>query len=232
MPKSKDPMRSKYVFLKTVLDPKDGLVPELTRRCVGWSLVWALHEHDVTPHYHAALRFASSESWSWLRDWYQGEPARDAHSYVAAGRGWQRCVRYLLHLDSPDKPVIPRRNLSYAGEITDDEVSMLLGRPRASLLADIRNAPHKDTFALVDWLVNEKGHTPGEVAQMLRCITAVNQFLGPLSLLNVPDAFPQALSQAASCVGPDVSPLGDAPDDDHEDGLPEDLGLLPDDLID
>ena len=74
---------------------------------------------------------------------------------------------------------------------------MLLGGLARPCFADIRNAPKIDTFSLVDWLVNEKGHTPGEVAQMLRCITAVNQYLGPLSLLARPGDIPGSFGPSA-----------------------------------
>lgn len=216
--------RSKYCFYKTQLDPALTVDPWLRDWGIGWSHVWAKHEHDPNNvHYHGVIRFASTVSWQWLRNKLQ-EPQNDPHAYSAVGRGWQRCVRYLLHLDSPDKPPIPRANLSYSGDITEDEIAMLLGRPRASLLSDIRNAPHKDTFALVDWLVNEKGHTPGEVAQMLRCITAVNQFLGPLSLLARPGDIPSAFGPAS--LGPDSGlPETDLVDDDPfaDPDLPDDL---------
>lgn len=215
--------RSKYVFLKTVVDPGLVIAPWLRERYCGWSMVWAKHEHDPkNVHYHAVIRFASTESWQWLRDRLQS-PSVDPHAFSQAGRGWQRCVRYLLHLDSPDKPAIPRSNLSYIGDITDDEISMLLGRPRASLLSDIRNAPHKDTFALVDWLVNEKGHTPGEVAQMLRCITAVNQFLGPLSLLSRPGDIPGSFGPSFEGDLPGIAGQDPFDDGPFDSGLPDDL---------
>lgn len=233
---AKDTTRSKYVFLKTILDPddrRDGaqcLLDVLAANSTGWSIVWARHDHAETSaagssptHYHAVIRFASTESWSWLRSWLHDH---DGHEYCAAGRGWQRCVRYLLHLDSPDKPVIPRSNLQYRGEITEDEISMLLGRPRASLLADIRLAPHKDTFGLVDWLVNERGHTPGEVAQMLRCIMEVNRYVGPISLLARTEDIPKSF---AVDVDRSISPPGETCEGD--DGLPNDLGCLPSDLF-
>lgn len=226
--------RSKYVFLKTILDPdarRDGaqcLLDVLAARSTGWSIVWARHEHaecgQTSPtHYHAVIRFAMPESWDWLFNWLH---ERDGHEYCAAGRGWQRCVRYLLHLDSPDKPPIPRSNLSYRGEITEDEVSMLLGRPRASLLADIRMAPRRDTFSLVDWLVNERGHTPGEVAQMLRCIMEVNRYVGPLSLLARTDDIPNSFAADAG-----LTVSARAEDQSIGDGIPDDLGDLPSDLF-
>lgn len=216
--------RSKYVFYKTQLDPATSVDPWLRDWGIGWAHVWAKHEHDPkNVHYHGVIRFAVPTSWQWFRDKIQ-EPGNDPHAYSAAGRGWQRCVRYLLHLDSPDKPPIPRCNLSYSGDISEDEIAMLLGRPRASLLSDIRNAPKKDTFGLVEWLVNEKGHSPGEVAQMLRCITAVNSYLGPLSLLSRPGDIPGAFPGGARMVSSPVQ------DDDPFDDDGDEFGFVPDDL--
>lgn len=221
----KDATRSKYVFVKTQLDPKEILVPALREHSHDWAIVWAKHEDDPkNVHFHAVIRFASTESWAWLRADLMN---KDEHSYSAAARGWQRCVRYLLHLDSPDKPPIPRENLSWAGEISDDEISMLLGRPRAYLLHDLRSAPFHDTFRLVDWLVNERGHGPGEVTAMLNCIMAANKFLGPIASL---DGNPTIAAGEESGFDLPCSPLGEpAIEADFDDGS---LGGLPDDLFD
>lgn len=217
----KEATRSKYVFIKTIWNPGETIVPLLRDRCHDWAIVWAKHQDDpLNVHYHAVIRFASTESWQWLRNSLM---ENDPHSYSAAARGWQRCVRYLLHLDSPDKPPIPRENLSYAGDISDDEVSMLLGRPRAYLLHDLQTAPFRDTFRLVDWLINERGHGPGEVTAMLNCIMAANKFLGPLA------ASPEVSSSNASIDESPDSPPGESGFvDDVFDGI---VGL-PDDVWD
>lgn len=93
--------RSKYVFLKTILDPDDRsdgaqcLLDVLAANSTGWSIVWARHDHAETgpstspTHFHAVIRFASTECWDWLFIWLHNH---DGHEYCAAGRGWQRCV--------------------------------------------------------------------------------------------------------------------------------------------
>lgn len=210
-------LRSRYVFGMLNADPAD-LALEIRKRVPDTSVVWAMHDHDAgNVHWHFVVRFPMVTDWQWLRDRCMD---LDRHSNSQIGRGWQRCVRYLLHLDNPDKPVIPRRNLSYLG-IDDDEVAMLLGRPRASLLADIKSAAARDVFGLVDWLVNERGHTPGEVAQMLRCISSVMQYLGPaqLALASPADGLPSSLGNYLAEV-----------DREEDSTLPDDLGALPDDL--
>lgn len=223
---AEDKCRSKYVFIKTILDPSSApvfpqgrsIVAEVLRREVGSCVVWAKHgqhDGDGCDHFHAVVRFADQTPWSWLRaDLMNADP----HSYSAPGRGWQRCVRYLLHLDNPDKVPIPRENLAFRGAISQDEVDMLIGRPRAALINDIRQgAPGRTTFQLVDWLCCERGHSPGEVAQMLRCIVAVNSYLGPIQYADQPIPGVQPLADPRLGDDPPGPPVDDPfgpPDDD------------------
>lgn len=221
-------LRSKYVFIKSILNPHDKWFADLKEHDHDVALVWArhdAHDGDDVEHFHAVIRFSGQMDWTWLRSQMMRD---DPHSYSKPARSWQRCIRYLLHLDNPDKPPVPRENLGFAGGIGADEVEMLLGKPRGMLLTDIRNAGRRSTFELVDWLVNERGHGPGEVAQMLRCIVAVNQFLGPLSNADGVPAVP-ALSGAT------VDDDGLPEDLEFADGFPKmqsDVLTPPDDLVD
>lgn len=224
-------LRSKYVFIKTILAPDVLLWPSIKQRDPDAALVWAkhdAHDGDDVEHYHAVIRFTTQADWSWLRrDLMKADP----HSYSKAARAWQRCVRYLLHLDNPDKPPVPRANLGFVGGISVDEIEMLLGKPRGMLLHDIRTAGQRNTFELVDWLVNERGYGPGEVCQMLRCIVAVNAYLGPIQAADFAPA-PPVPALAGATVDDDELPE----DLEFEDGIPaarkHDDDEVPDDLVD
>lgn len=182
--------RSRYVAVKTSLeavpDPR-VLVDRILNAWPEASICWANHpaEPGGHPHTHYMIRFPCQTSWGRLRGWLQ-DPGHgmDPHSYCAVGRSWTRSVRYLLHLDNPDKDFIPRENFQFAGEIKKEEVDILLGAPRKPLLEDIRSSKcPKSPFGFVDWLVNERGHSPGEVASMLRCVLAASEYIARLSEL-------------------------------------------------
>lgn len=169
-------LRSKYVVIKTyadALDPSE-VVEKIQKDYPDCAVVWARHP-GKSPHDHYVVRFAmAGTTWTNLRNWLM---QRDPHSYSQVGRMWTRSVRYLLHLDNPEKEPIPRDNLMWAGEIDEDEIHVLLGAPRASLLGDLQHLPDGKTATdAVDWLVNERGHGPGEVAAMVRCLMAVAEY--------------------------------------------------------
>lgn len=188
-------MRSKYLAIKTSLeaiqDPEE-LVRFIRRAKVDGGLgqpnaaiCWANHpaESGGHPHTHYIVRFPDQAYWSAVRAWLQAPPARDPHSYCDVGRSWTRSVRYLLHLDNPEKDPIPRENFKFVG-LDQSEVDVLLGAPRQSLLNDIRSAHcPKSPFGFVNWLVNERGHTPGEVASMIRCVLAASEYVARLAEL-------------------------------------------------
>lgn len=176
---AEDLTRSRYVAIKTSLEAVPDPLAVVHRIASEWpeaAIVWANHpaESGGHPHTHYMVRFPVQTSWGSLRKWLMNV---DPHSYSAVGRSWTRAVRYLLHLDNPEKDFIPRDSLHWSG-IPDEEVEIILGAPRRPLLNDIRNpsAP-KTPFGFVDWLVNERGHSPGEVASMLRCVLAASEYV-------------------------------------------------------
>lgn len=187
-------LRSKYVAIKTSLEaiPNPEVVVNWIRTAKSdgglgqpdAAVCWANHpaESGGHPHTHYIVRFPEQVYWGSLRSWLQ-DPIRDPHSYSDVGRSWTRSVRYLLHLDNPEKEPISRDNLKYVG-LDVSEIEVLLGAPRQSLLNDIQSvhAP-RSTFRFVNWLVNERGHSPGEVASMIRCVLAASEYVARLSEL-------------------------------------------------
>lgn len=185
-------LRSKYLAIKTSLeavpDPAELVRFIRTAKKDGGlgqpdaAICWADHPAEAGghPHTHYIVRFPDQCYWGAVRNWCM---TRDPHSYSDVGRSWTRSVRYLLHLDNPEKDPIPRDHFFFVG-LDQSEVDVLLGAPRQSLLNDIRSAhcPHSP-FGFVNWLVNERGHTPGEVASMIRCILAASEYVARLSEL-------------------------------------------------
>lgn len=185
-------LRSKYLAIKTSLeaipDPKK-VVDWIRRSKVDGGLgqpdaavVWANHpaESGGHPHTHYIVRFPDQTYWGAIR----GKLIEfgDLHAYSDVGRSWSRSCRYLLHLDNPEKEPIPRENLHWIG-IDKSEIEVLMGAPRQCLLNDIRNCPSKSPFGFVSWLVNERGHSPGEVASMIRCVLASSEYVARLAEL-------------------------------------------------
>lgn len=185
-------LRSKYLAIKTSLeavpDPAELVRFIRTAKKDGGlgqpeaAVCWADHPAEAGghPHTHYIVRFPDQCYWGAVRSWCM---QRDPHSYSDVGRSWTRSVRYLLHLDNPEKDPIPRENFRFVG-LDQSEVDVILGAPRQSLLNDIRSAHcPKSPFGFVNWLVNERGHTPGEVASMIRCVLAASEYVARLAEL-------------------------------------------------
>ena len=187
-------LRSKYLAIKTSLeaipDPQkvvDYIKRPKTQGGLGQpdaAICWANHPAETGghPHTHYVVRFPSQAYWGGIRT--ELKNMGDNHAYSDVGRSWSRAVRYLLHLDNPEKEPIPRENFHFEG-LAKEEVEIILGAPRQSLFNDIRNpvVVRRSPFELVNWLVNERGHSPGEVCSMLRCVMAASEYVARLQEL-------------------------------------------------
>lgn len=185
-------MRSKYLAVKTSLEaiPDPRVVVDYIRRPktdggLGQpdaAIVWANHPAECGghPHTHYIVRFRDQTYWGDIRR--KLKQLGDDHAYSDVGRSWSRSCRYLLHLDNPEKEPIPRDNLQYEG-VEKSEIEMIMGAPRRCLLNDIRKAPTANPFGFVSWLVDERGHSPGEVASMIRCVLAAGEYVARMAEL-------------------------------------------------
>lgn len=225
-------LRSKYLAIKTSLEA----IPD-PRRVVDWirqpkkdgglgqpeaAIVWANHpaESGGHPHTHFIVRFPDQTYWGPIRS--KLKDFGDDHAYSDVGRSWTRACRYLLHLDNPEKEPIPRENLQFEG-IDKSEIEVIFGAPRQSLLNDIRSAhAPRSPFGFVQWLVNERGHSPGEVASMIRCVLAASEYVARLAEI---DSF--RVDQSLDDSRADVDALAAIPEGCGEDGeeRPETLDL-------
>lgn len=173
--------QSRYVNIKCNMSHTD-LTPdqlcEWIRSADRWpdaEIFWAVHhEPGKEEHFHMVVRFPTVTRWGRLLDHLN---IRDPHNYCRAARSFNRSVRYLLHLDNAEKSPIPRENLKTSSNVDQSELSMVLGAPRVSVLHDIRNLPALETFRAFDYLCNERGHSPNEVCQVLRCLGSIDDWL-------------------------------------------------------
>lgn len=137
------------------------------------SVAYASHlENGKVPHAHFVVRFNTTARWDKLRSWLMLE---DPHSYSAPARSWSKSVRYLLHLDNPEKERIPYESLKSVN-IDDSELSILLGSRKAPILADLASIGARSPFAAFEYLVCERGHQPSEVSAAIRCLIDLERF--------------------------------------------------------
>lgn len=131
------------------------------------SIAYAEHREDgKVPHAHFVVRFPATVRWTSVA---QTLHDIDGHEYAAPAKSWRRSVRYLLHLDNPEKARIPREAL-HAVNIDDSELSMLLGAARLPILESLALAERLPLSERFSFLVIERGHQPSEVSAALRCM--------------------------------------------------------------
>jgi hypothetical protein len=165
-------MQSKYVNIKTVFDPSK-VEEQISALWPDCSICWASHlENGKVPHSHFVVRSVSTTRWDKLREWLMRV---DPHSYSAPARSWSKSVRYLLHLDNPEKERIPFESLRTVN-IDDSELSTLLGSRKAPILADLASIGSRSPFAAFEYLVCERGHNPSEVSSAIRCLIDLERF--------------------------------------------------------
>lgn len=157
-----------YANIKTILPAQK--VCDFVLAKENWpdaSVVWARHDANVT-HWHIVIRFPSRCRWQSLADWLK-HSSRDPHAYCRCARSWRRSVRYLLHLDSPEKPKVPWENLGFHG-IDESEIGELMSASKLPILESLilaQQIPLKKRF---EFLIIQRGHTPSEVSSALRCM--------------------------------------------------------------
>lgn len=162
-------LQGRYANLKTILPPEQVVARILDPR-EGWpdaSVVWATHDEPGKPkHAHLVVRFSGVTRWTSLASWLHG---RDGHEYAQPAGSWRRSVRYLLHLDNPEKARIPHEALGSSG-IDESELAQLLGSAKLPILESLILAEQLPLQKRFSFLVLERGHLPSEVSAALRCM--------------------------------------------------------------
>lgn len=207
--------QSTMINLKTVI-PIEDVKAEVRRRWPSCIFVGATHEEPgKVRHCHCVVRFELPVRWgSFLDDWLS---VRDPHNYCRPARSWRRSVRYLLHLDNPEKSRIPLSALVSDG-IDEDELSEMLGSKKMKILDSLVIAQTKPLDERFRFLVEQRGHMPSEVSAALRCLLDLEKWSEsrrgqPSALPGFTDAY--AESVARDCDEEDGPTL----DDIEQDGI-------------
>lgn len=117
-------------------------------------------------HVHALVRWDGVTRWDRLASWLD---THDPHCYARPARSWRRSVRYLLHLDNPEKARVPRSCL-VSQNIDEDDLDQLLGSAKMKILESLVAAQSLPLDQRFQFLVEERGHLPSEVSAALRCL--------------------------------------------------------------
>lgn len=163
--------QSKIVSIRTILPPM-AVVARIRETVDDCEIAWAVHDQDVsTVHCHVMLRFPSVRRWRWLRDWLN---ENDPHNRSVPGDSWRRGVRYLLHLDNPEKPPVPRSALG-TFNIDDDDLAQLLAGKTSLLLPALREALSMSPYDAFSFLVERRGFRPHECTSALNLLAALQR---------------------------------------------------------
>lgn len=167
-------LQSKLVHVRTILPVMDVVrfVRERLADEPGLCLAWAVHDADFPVHCHVMIRFPGVRRWQWLRDWLNSQ---DPHNYSRPADSWRRGVRYLLHLDNPEKGVVPRGSFDSWG-VDSDELAMLLAGRSSLILPAIREASGMSPYDAFSFLVEKRGFRPSECTAALNLLQALERF--------------------------------------------------------
>ena len=189
------------------------------------SIAYAVHnEEGKVEHAHYVVRFPATVRWTkvaqTLRD-------IDGHEYAEPAKSWRRSVRYLLHLDNPEKARIPRESLRSVN-LDESELSMLLGAARLPILESLALAERLPLSERFSFLVVERGHQPSEVSAALRCMLDLERWS------DCRTARMMRRDGAGSALDADAVLAARMPSDDASDPFPDEdeagASLLDDDI--
>lgn len=152
--------------LKSVL-PYEDVIGFIQHRWPDATIVWATHDEEgKVKHTHYVVRWPAVVRWTALAEYLH---QHDGHEYAAPAQSWRRSVRYLLHLDNPEKARIPREAL-WSINIDESELGQLLTAQRLPILESLILAEQRPLHERFAFLVVERGHAPSEVSAALRCM--------------------------------------------------------------
>lgn len=170
-------LQSRYLAAKSVVDPSK-VVSFLHEKWPDAAIVYATHDADPVVHTHYVIRFSAVTRWDSFRKWIM---LLDPHSYSDSARSWTRSVRYLIHLDNPEKFQYARSKVQSLG-IDSDELDQLLQSKGASfeeIFKSLSASRRMSTGSQFLHLVRQ-GFRPSEVSQVIRCLLDIDHFHGAL----------------------------------------------------
>lgn len=163
--------QSKLVSIRSILPPM-MIVSRVREETEEASIAWAVHDQDVsTVHCHVMIRFPSVRRWKWLRDFMN---ENDPRNRCVPADSWRRGVRYLLHLDNPEKPPVPRSALG-TFNIDDDDLAQLMAGKTSLLLPALREALSMSPYDAFSFLVERRGFKPHECTSAINLLVALQK---------------------------------------------------------
>lgn len=197
--------QGKMVNIKTVLAPSDVL-NYIAKHYDGSTVVGAIHkEPGKVVHAHIVVRFVGVTRWDGLCDWLH---EKDGHEYCEPAGSWRRSVRYLLHLDNPEKAKIDRSAL-FSENIDDSELSQLLGASKLPILESLVAAQSLPLHRRFEFLVCERGHLPSEVSAALRCMMDLEKWERTRTMQGmVGSALPERMVEADDASALELEEMG------------------------
>ena len=164
------PCQSRIVAIRSIL-PAPRIVDRIKSEVPEAQIAWAVHDHGVTPHCHVMVRFPSVRRWQWLFDWMRDN---DPHNRCVPGDSWRRGVRYLLHLDNPEKPPVQRSAFA-SYNVDEDDVAQLLAGRSSLLLPALREALSMSPYDAFSFLVEKRGFKPHECTSAINLLAALQR---------------------------------------------------------
>lgn len=197
--------QGKLVNIKTVLlleDVRQYVHDNFDGACI----VGAVHDEEgKVRHCHVVVRFVGVTRWAKLAQWLH---ERDGHEYAEPAQSWRRSVRYLLHLDNPEKALIPRDAL-VSENIDDSELSQLLGASKLPILESLIAAQSLPVHRRFEFLVCERGHHPSEVSAAIRCMLDIEKWERTRSALGLAEsALPRGVVESDDSTPQELEEMG------------------------
>lgn len=196
--------QGRMVNLKTVLDP-DRVLEFVRKHYAGAAVVGALHDEPCkVRHVHIVVRFVGVTRWSEFRGWLH---ENDGHEYAEPAQSWRRSVRYLLHLDNPEKAAIPREAL-FSENVDEMELSQLLGASKLPILESLVAAQALPLHRRFEFLVCERGHQPSEVSAALRCMMDLEKWERTRTAAGMETALPERVVDSDDWTPDELEEMG------------------------
>lgn len=170
--------QSKGFVLKTVSDDALAFARDFALAVPGSRVAWARHEPDPpkVPHWHLVALFEDRIWWKSVADKAQ-ELDKCASSDTC--KKPRKAVRYLLHLDSPDKHLVPRDALQVDGCWGPSEIEDCLESSSvASTLVDTCITFWRDGLSPLDALSRlvSSGFEPYQISSSLQAYSRLVEF--------------------------------------------------------
>lgn len=165
-------LQSRALVYKTICCPA-AVLAYLTSQWPDVRVVWSKHpaEGSTPVHFHGVVVFSSVVRWDKLRAWLM---CHDPHSFSDSCRSVTRSIRYLLHLDNPEKVRVPVEDLHSYGFDADELSKNLHGFGRGSVLDYLPAIIRMPVFDALQYC-EQQGILFRDVSSALNCMYALDR---------------------------------------------------------